>query len=73
MSLFKTYYDQIVEYAPQAAKLIGEVGTAYEGTDQALKALIASQKNAATAEGFKTAMSDAAKVMAESALLLMVR
>lgn len=70
MSLFKTYYDQIVEYAPQAAKLIGEVGTAYEGTDQALKALIASQKNAAIAEGFKTAMSDAAKVMAESAIAL---
>lgn len=70
MSLFKTYYDQIVEYAPQAAKLIGEVGTAYEGTDQALKALIASQKNAAIAEGFKTAMSDAAKVMADSAIAL---
>lgn len=70
MSLFKTYYDQIVEYAPQATKLIGEVGTAYEGTDQALKALIASQKNAAIAEGFKTAMSDAAKVMAESAIAL---
>ena len=57
-------------YAPQAAKLIGEVGTAYEGTDQALKALIASQKNAAIAEGFKTAMSDAAKVMADSAIAL---
>lgn len=70
MSLFKTYYDQIVEYAPQAAKLIGEVGTAYEGTDQALKALIASQKNTAIAEGFKTAMSDAAKVMADSAIAL---
>lgn len=70
MSLFKTYYDQIVEYAPQAAELIGEVGTAYEGTDQALKALIASQKNAAIAEGFKTAMSDAAKVMADSAIAL---
>ena len=70
MSLFKTYYDQIVEYAPQAASLIGKVGEAYEGTDGALKSLIESQKNLAIQEGFKKAMQDAAKVMADSAIAL---
>ena len=70
MSLFKTYYDQIVEYAPQAASLIGEVGEAYEGTDGALKSLIESQKNLAIQEGFKKAMQDAAKIYSDAALSL---
>lgn len=70
MSLFKTYYDQIVEYAPQAAELIGKVGEAYEGTDKALKDLIESQKNAAITKGFEQAMTDAAKIYADSATAL---
>ena len=70
MSLFKTYYDQIVEYAPQAASLIGKVGEAYEGTDGALKSLIESQKNLAIQEGFKKAMQDAAKIYSDAALSL---
>lgn len=70
MSLFKTYYDQIVEYAPQAAELIGKVGEAYEGTDKALKDLIESQKNAAITKGFEQAMTDAAKNYADSATAL---
>ena len=70
MSLFKTYYDQIVEYAPQAASLIGKVGEAYEGTDGALKSLIESQKNLAVQEGFKKAMQDAAKIYSDAALSL---
>ena len=70
MSLFKTYYDQIVEYAPQAANLIGKVGEAYEGTDGALKSLIESQKNLAIQEGFKKSMQDAAKIYSDAALSL---
>lgn len=70
MSLFKTYYEQIVEYAPQAAELIGGVGKAYEGTDEALKNLIQSQKNLAIQEGFKQAMEGAAKVYSDAALSL---
>ena len=70
MSLFKTYYDQIVEYAPQAAELIGKVGEAYEGTDKALKDLIESQKNAAITKGFEQAITDIAKNVADSAIAL---
>lgn len=70
MSLFKTYYDQIVEYAPQAVDLIGDIGEAYKGTDEALKTLIESQKNAAITKGFEQAMTDAAKVYADSTTAL---
>lgn len=70
MSLFKTYYDQIVEYAPQAADLIGKVGEAYEGTDKALKDLIESQKNAAIMQGFQDAIAGIAKNVADSVIAL---
>lgn len=70
MSLFKTYYDQIVEYAPQAAELIGEVGAAYEGTDEALRSLIENQKNAAIAQGFQDVIADLSKNYADSMIAL---
>ena len=70
MSLFKTYYDQIVEYAPEAADLIGEVGKAYQGTDQALRDLIEHQKNLAISKGFEEAMQEAAKAYADAVLAL---
>lgn len=69
-TLFENYYNQIVEYAPEAASLIGEVGTAYEGTDEALRQLIEDQKNLAIQEGFKEAMSNAAKNYADAQVAL---
>ncbi len=69
-ALFETYYNQIVEYAPEAASLIGEVGTAYEGTDEALRQLIEDQKNLAIQEGFKEAMETAAKAYADAKIAL---
>lgn len=43
-SLFKFYYEQISKYAPDIAKEIGSIQTAYQGTKDTLENLLKRRK-----------------------------
>ena len=69
-SLFKFYYEQISKYAPDIAKEIGSIQTAYQGTKDTLEKLIETQKNAAIQKGFSSALEDASKIYGDAVVAL---
>ena len=69
-SLFKLYYEEISKYAPDIAKEIGSIKTAYEGTKETLEKLIETQKNAAIQKGFSSALEDASKIYGDAVVAL---
>ena len=69
-SLFKFYYEQISKYAPDIAKEIGNIQTAYQGTKDTLEKLIETQKNAAIQKGFSSALEDASKIYGDAVVAL---
>ena len=69
-SLFKFYYEQISKYAPDIAKDIGIIQTAYQGSKDTLEKLIETQKNAAIQKGFSSALEDASKIYGDAVVAL---
>lgn len=69
-SLFKTYYDELVEYAPAIESQIGGIEDAYIGTRDALQELIDKQREQYMVAGYQDVMVQAYKDSAEAAVLL---
>ena len=69
-SMFQFYHDELTKYSPDIQSLIGEIGTAYTGTKDALQELIDKQHEQALESAYQEVMSGYMKSYAEASALI---
>lgn len=69
-SMFQFYHDELTKYSPDIQSLIGEIGTAYTGTKDALQELIDKQHEQVLESAYQEVLSGYMKSYAEASTLI---